>query len=386
MREKVIGILSTIENELTYLSREIYEHPELGNEEFRSAELHIDILSKHGFDIEKNYLDVATGFRAEYSSLRPGPAIAFLVEYDALPGIGHGCGHNMLGTVSTGAGIVLKNIVDEIGGRVVVLGTPAEETNGAKVVYADNGAFDDIDVALVAHPSKGYYKSGKSLALEAIQFSFKGKTAHAASSPDKGINALDAVIGTFNNINALREHIRSDARIHGIIKNGGEAANIVPDFAVAQFYVRATKKAYLKELVEKVKNCARGASLAMGTDLEIENYEYSYDNMETNQVLSSVFTEKLKELGCKHINEPNENYGSIDAGNVSHCCATIHPTFDIADGDDIIAHTREFADATLTDYAHEQMKLTISALVLTAVDVINNEDVLEEIKSEFKKI
>lgn len=383
MKDKILEITNNMEKDFIELSNKIYENPELGNEEYKACSLHVELLKKSGFKVEEKYLDIDTAFKAEYDSTKPGPTIAFLSEYDALPGIGHGCGHNMLGTVSTGAGIVLKKVIDEIGGKVIVFGTPAEETNGAKVVFADKGAFNNIDIALVAHPNNEYCKSGKSLAMEAIQFSFTGKAAHAASSPEKGINALDAVINTFNNINALRQHIKSDARIHGIITKGGKAANVVPEYAQAQFYVRATTKTYLKELVEKVKNCAKGSSLAAGTELEITNYEYSYDNLITNQKLSSVFCEQLMKLGCKDIKEPRESFGSLDAGNVSHCCPTIHPYFDITNNLDIVGHTKEFAKSTLTQYAYKQMKITISALVMTAVKVIQDKKILNEIKEEF---
>lgn len=383
MKDKILEITNSMEKDFIELSNKIYENPELGNEEYKACSLHVELLKKSGFKVEEKYLDIDTAFKAEYESTKPGPTIAFLSEYDALPGIGHGCGHNMLGTVSTGAGIVLKKVIDEIGGKVIVFGTPAEETNGAKVVFADKGAFNNIDIALVAHPNNEYCKSGKSLAMEAIQFSFTGKAAHAASSPEKGINALDAVINTFNNINALRQHIKSDARIHGIITKGGKAANVVPEYAQAQFYVRATTKTYLKELVEKVKNCAKGSSLAAGTELEITNYEYSYDNLITNQKLSSVFCEQLMKLGCKDIKEPRESFGSLDAGNVSHCCPTIHPYFDITNNLDIVGHTKEFAKSTLTQYAYKQMKITISALVMTAVKVIQDKKILNEIKEEF---
>ncbi|MBG0763944.1 MAG: amidohydrolase, partial [Tissierellales bacterium] len=217
MKEKVAQLIDNLEEELRQLSEEIYENPELGYKEFKSAKLHEKILEKYGFEVESGYMGIETGFRAEYDSGKEGPTVAFLIEYDALPGIGHGCGHNILGTTSTGASIVLKSIIDEIGGKVVAFGTPAEETSGAKVIFADKGAFDDVDVAMMAHPNFAYNRSGKSLALEPIEFEFTGRTSHAAAAPEKGINALDAAINTFNNINALRQQVRSDARIHGII-------------------------------------------------------------------------------------------------------------------------------------------------------------------------
>lgn len=372
-----------LKTELIHLSTEIYKHPELGNEEVLASSLHMDLLKKYGFDVTAGYLEIPTAFRAEYRSGKPGPVIAYMAEYDALPGIGHGCGHNILGAVSSGAGILLSCLVDEIGGAVVVFGTPAEETNGAKVIMAERGAFHDIAIAMMAHPYSGHVKSGSSLAMVALQFEFRGKTSHAASAPEKGINALDGVINTFNNINALRQQVKSDARIHGIVKEGGKAANIIPDYCVAQFYVRAATKTYLLELTERVKNCARGAALASGTELTISNYELSYDNLVTNQKLSSVYTEILAGYGAV-IEEPRPENGSLDAGNVSHICPAIHPYFDITERVPVNPHSTDFADCTLTDYAYDQMMITAKSLALTGANIIRDQDLFDAIQFEFE--
>lgn len=386
MINEIWKLINGLEYELNELSLEIYKNPELGYEEFKACELHCKILRKYGFSIEENLCNIKTGFKASYQSLKPGLTIAFLAEYDALPGIGHGCGHNLLGAVSTGASIVLKNLIDKIGGTVIVFGTPAEETSGAKVIYAENHEFDNVDIALMAHPGPEYTKSGLSLALEPIQFEFFGKTSHAASAPEKGINALDAVIQTFNSVNALREHIRSDSRVHGVILDGGKAANIVPDYAKAQFYVRSTTKTYNKELLEKVKNCAKAAALATGTELKMEKYEFNYDNLITNETLSNIFNKKIYEIAGIEMKEPPISTGSIDAGQVSQICPTIHPYFAITKDCSIAGHTSELRDATITDYAKEQMKNVIAALVLTAIEVMQNKNVYEEIKKEFNSV
>ncbi len=383
MKEKVINLINKLTPELNELSLEIYKNPELGYEEFIACQLHTELLSKYGFNVEKNFSGVETGFKAVYKSEKPGPVISYMAEYDALPGIGHGCGHNLLGTVSTGAGIILKQIIDEIGGTVIVFGTPAEETSGAKVTYVENHEFDDVDIAMMAHPYNEYIKSGTSLALEPVQFEFFGKAAHAASAPQKGINALDAAIQTFNSINALREHINSDSRVHGVILDGGKAANVVPDYTKSQFYVRSTSKTYNSELLEKIKNCARGAALATGCELKISKYEFNYDNLVTNHTLDNLFSDKILELTGVVMSPPNKGAGSVDAGQVSQVCPTIHPYFDITKDTSIAAHTREMADSTITEYAREQMKKTIAALVLTAVDIIENPELLEKIKCEF---
>ncbi|WP_353094028.1 M20 family metallopeptidase [Tissierella praeacuta] len=382
--KKINSITYSILDDLKKLNEYIYHNPELGNEEFKSSKAHIDILKKHGFQVEEEYLGIKTAFKAYYKSKKEGPTICYLSEYDALPEIGHGCGHNLLGTTNTGAAIVLKHLLDEIGGNVVVFGTPAEETNGAKVTMVDKGAFNDVDIAMLAHPASTYSKSGTSLALEPIQFTFKGKASHAASDPEKGINALDAVIMTFNSINALREHILPSARIHGVITEGGKAANIVPDLAIAQFYVRTTTKAYMKELIEKVKNCAKGAALATGTSLEMSNYEFSYDDLVTNESLSEIFSQNLKAQGIENPDKTKVSFGSVDMGNVSHVCPAIHPYFGIYGDDSIAAHTREFRDATLTDKAYENMIITINALVKTGIQVIQDKDLFEKIMEEFK--
>lgn len=372
-----------LKQELKELSEYIFENPELGHEEFKAYKAHMELLKKHGFEVEEEYIGIKTAFKATFDSGKEGPSIGFLSEYDALPGIGHGCGHNLLGATNTGAGIALSKLIKDIKGKVIVFGTPAEETSGAKVDMTEQGAFDDIDIAMEVHPGSKHYKSGASLAMEAIQFTFKGKPAHAAAYPEKGINALDAAINTFVNINALRQHIQSTARIHGIIKEGGKAANIVPDLAVAQFYVRATTKTYLNELVDKVKNCARGAALATGAKLEITNYESSYDNLVTNNTLSEAYCQSLRNMGVEEIYDSRSSYGSLDVGNVSHVVPTIHPYFGICQ-EEIPAHTIEFAEATKTEMAYESMTQTIGALVLTAIDILQSDELLEKIREEFK--
>lgn len=385
MKNKVENLVEGLKKEFAELSKFIYDNPELGYEEFKSSKAHVDLLRKHGFRVEEGYLGINTAFRAEYDSKKEGPAIAYLAEYDALPVIGHGCGHNILGTTSTGAGIVLSKLIDDIGGKVVVFGTPAEETSGAKVEMANRGAFSDIDTALIVHPAAKFEKSSSSLAMEAIQFTFKGKTAHAAAAPEKGINALDACIAAFNSINALRQHMLPSARVHGVIKEGGRAANIVPDLAVAQFYVRTLAKDYLKELSEKVKNCARAGALSAGAELEITNFEASFDNLVTNNNLHDSFLKNLGSVGINSIEDTELMLGSTDVGNVSQVCPTIHPSFGIAeDGVDITPHTVEFARATLTKTAHQNMLKTISALVLTGADVITDKELLRKIKEEFE--
>lgn len=378
MKTRIKESIKSIQDRLWEMSDSIYENPELGNQEFRSMEKLVEFLKEHQFNVETGVVDTPTAFKAVYDSQKSGPTIAYLAEYDALPGVGHGCGHNMIGTMSVGAGVLLSKVIDEIGGRVVVLGTPAEETNGAKVPMA----FDDIDVAMLAHPADESYESGDSLAMDAIQFDYKGRTSHAAASPEKGINALDAVIQLFNGVNALREHVSSDVRIHGIISEGGVAANVVPDKASAKFYVRAKDRYLLNEVVDKVKNVAQGAALMTGAEVEISNYEFSNDNMITNQKLSQAFTENVMDVGVQKVHKAKESYGSMDMGNVSHVVPAIHPYIGM-DSPGLIAHTTQFADTTVTEQGHHTLTKGALAMALTGYDVIVDDELLEEVKKEF---
>lgn len=384
MKEKVLKTASEITAEITRLSDDLYNNPELGNCEYKSADSHVALLKKYGFSVERPYLGYPTGYRAEYRSGKAGPRICYMAEYDALPDIGHGCGHNMLGACSIAAGIILRKLADEIGGTVIVLGTPAEETNGAKVVYAKKGAFLDVDAAMLAHPSaKYYFKSGSTLAMDTVEFEFTGLAAHAAGEPERGINALDAVIATFNNINAMRQQMLPDARVHGIITEGGVTPNIIPDHCVCRFYVRAANDLYLPFLMDKVKNCAKGAAVATGCKLSISRFEYGYKNLVTNEALSDAFCESLEELGVTDIKDPGEPAGSADAGDVSHVCPTIHAYFPITEKN-IGTHTKEFAEETQTRYAKQNMMITACGLAMAGAKIIKEPERMAQIKKEFK--
>lgn len=371
-----------IKDDLFNMSQQLYDNPELGDEEYESMKLLVNYLRSHQFDVETRLVDRPTSFRAEFKGEKNGPTVAFLAEYDALPGIGHGCGHNLIATIAVGAGVVLSNRLQDIGGKVIVLGTPAEETNGAKVSMSEEGIFDDIDIAMMVHPSGESEESGASLAMDALQFSFTGKSAHAAAAPEQGINALDAVIQLFNGINALREHLPDDIRMHGVISEGGKAANIVPDKAVAQFYFRAEKREDLDEVVKKVTNIANGAALMTGATVDISNYELSYDNMMTNQVLSDTFTKNLKTVSSRPINPAAKAAGSADMGNVSQVVPSIHPYIGMNEPG-LTFHTKAFADKTVTNDGREAITSAVLALAQTGYDVLTDKDLLAAIKDEF---
>lgn len=384
IKERLSEIFEKYREEFVALNEYLYENPELGLREFKACEAHTQMLVKHGFEVEKGFANLETAFLARYQKGEGGPSIAILAEYDALPGIGHGCGHNLFGVTSIATGILVKECMEDFVGELLVIGTPAEETDGAKVAMAKQGVFDGVDVAMAVHPyGEAHHRSGTSQAMEALQFTFHGKTAHAAGEPEKGVNALDAVLILFNSINALRQQTSETSRIHGIITEGGKAANIIPDLAIANFYVRTETLDTLRDLTEKVKNCAKGAALATGTQLDITNYETTFADLVTNQRLSALYEKHLKSLGVTDIRSDKKG-GSTDMGDVSHACPAIHPYFPLTT-EHLICHSVEFAKATIAPEAYKGMKEATLAMALTALELFQNKEVLKEIKEEFQK-
>lgn len=382
MKAKIINEISNRMEALTGISRYLYENPELGDEEFKAVKLLTEFFSNHGFEVEQSIYGLGTSFRAVYDSHKEGANIALFCEYDALPQIGHGCGHNLISSMSAGAALGLKAVLDETGGKVTVFGSQAEETSGVKGILAEKGAYDDITVAMMAHPAAVSEESGASLALNAIKFEYFGKPAHAAAIPEKGINALDSVILLYNGINALRQHVTSDVRIHGIISSGGAAPNIVPDYASANFYVRSKDKANLETVVAKVKECAEGAARMTGAKVKISKFENSYDNLRTNKTLSDLFSVNLRELGESDIKPASDGIGSIDIGNVSHVVPAIHPWIGVGDPS-LIIHSKEFAEHTMSEQGKTTLYRGACALALTAYDVITSKESQEKIRQEF---
>ncbi|MGG1638320.1 M20 family metallopeptidase [Paenibacillus sp. NRS-1760] len=368
------------------VSRSVGSRPELGHEEFFASELLCTELAKYGFEVERGILGIETSFIGVYDTGSPGPTVGFLCEYDALPEIGHACGHHLICAMSMAAAVGLKAalINSGIGGKIRIYGTPAEETRGAKVPMAEAGLFDDCDFALMAHPYYTFERSGESLALDAVQFEFHGLAAHAAASPYEGINALDAVLQLFNSVNALRQQTRSDARIHGIIDNGGKAPNIIPDYASAKFYVRSASRTYTNELTAKVLRCAEGAALQTGCTVTTNHFEYSYDELLTNEALSEQFNTNLIEAGIRPEDmEIGKDHGSLDLGNVSVRCPAIHPYVKVVQ-DRLLLHTEAFRDAAMTEYALDGMLFGAKMLAATAYDVFAYPALLARIRAEFE--
>ncbi len=383
LKEKIKEDIYSIKEELFSISKYIHDNPETGRKEYKASARLEDVLERHGFKIEKGYMGMDTAFKADYEN-GDGASIALMAEYDALVGMGHACGHNLICTSAVGAAIALQPIIDKMGGRVTVFGTPAEETNGAKVTMSAAGAFDSYDIAIMAHPSDKYSVYSSSLAMDALQFEYIGKAAHAASAPQEGINALDAVLQLFSSINALRQGMDASSRVHGIITDGGQAPNIIPDHAVACFYVRAATTQVLNVLTGRVKNCAKGAELATGTLLKVSNFEYSFDNLVTNRHIAEICRGNLKLLGINEMAGDDSDTGSTDMGNVSHRVPSMHMYFKIVK-EGTPGHSIEMREAAGSQEGMNAMLTAACALAMTASDVITDNNLRLRIRDEFER-
>ena len=366
--------------QLIQLSLNIHDNPELGFKEEKASTWLTGYLEDNEFHVERGIAGVATAFQATYG--QGSPRIALLAEYDALPKIGHGCGHNIIAASAVGAAVGSKPIIDRLGGNIVVLGTPGEEVFGGKIDMVQAGVFKEIDVAMIVHPGVRNVVTMQALACTGVEAEFFGQPAHASAEPHKGVNALEAMILAFTSINSLRQHIKEEARIHGIITDGGEAPNIVPAHSAAEFYVRAPDNEYLDELKSKVSNCFIGASTASGARLEYHWDDIAFDSMKNNETLAGLFKQNLESLG-RHVEAFNPEFGlgSTDMGNVSQVVPSIHPTIAIA-SPEVLGHTPEFAAAAVSEAGHEGLIDAAKALAMTVVDILQP-GMLDKIRQEF---
>jgi amidohydrolase len=353
----------------------LFNHPELGGEEYLSSQFLCDVLHKHGFQVQYPYGNLATAFRGEFVC-GPGKKIAVLAEYDALPGYeggnAHACGHNWISATCVGAVLALKKLASFLNGSLVVIGTPAEETTGGKIDLLKAHAFDDIDAVLQLHLSNENNINVTTLAMDSIQFDFYGVAAHAAGAPHKGINALDAVQLMFAGVNALRGVIQDDARIAGIITAGGSACNIIVDHAACQFYIRAKERAYVNELSQRMIEIAQGASMMTRAKLKYHYFENSFDELKYDETLRTLLKTNLEDLGV-HDFVHNPNGGSSDIGNVSQVIPTVYCELDTLARPAVYAHQKEFLDHVHGDAAQETLYIGSAALAMTIYDLLKKE-------------
>jgi len=380
LKLKIKDSVESQRQQLIQLSLNIHDNPELGFKEEKAVAWLTGYLEDSGFHVERGIAGLATAFRATYG--QGSPTIALLAEYDALPKIGHACGHNIIGVSAVGAAVASKSIIDQLGGSIVVMGTPGEEVFGGKIDMVKAGTFKEIDVAMLVHPEVRNMPTEEALACSSLEVEFFGRPAHAAGQPHKGINALDAMILAFTSINSLRQHIRGDARIHGIITDGGEAPNIVPAHSAAVFLIRALDYDYLAELKDKVLNCFTGASIASGARLEYRWRDRTYAPMKSNMTLAGLFKQNLESLGRQvETCDPQFGLGSTDMGNVSQVVPSIHPTIAIAPRE-VLIHTPEFAAAAASQAGQQGLMDAANAMAMTVADILQP-GTIDKIRQEF---
>ncbi|MCQ9279388.1 M20 family metallopeptidase [Staphylococcus borealis] len=383
-------ILDYIENnkyDYVEISHRIHERPELGNEEIFASRTLIDKLKDNDFEIETDIAGHATGFIATYDSGQEGPTIGYLAEYDALPGLGHACGHNIIGTASVLAGSALKQVINRIGGKVVVLGCPAEEggENGsAKASYVKAGIIDDIDIALMIHPGNETYPTIDTLAVDVLDIKFYGKSAHASENADEALNALDAMISYFNGVAQLRQHIKKSQRVHGVILDGGKAANIIPDFTHARFYTRATTRKELDVLTEKVNQIARGAAIQTGCDYEFGPIQNGVNEFIKTPKLDALFEKYANEVG-EDVSHDDFGFGSTDTGNVSHIVPTIHPHVKIGSRN-LVGHTHRFREAAASVHGDQALIHGAKIIALMGLELIENKRMFDDVVQQHSQI
>jgi amidohydrolase len=390
-QEAAVRAIDGAADDLIALSKFIHDNPEIALQEVRASAACADFLEERGFAVERGVAELPTAFAAAAGTGQP--RIAYLAEYDALPGVGHGCGHNLIAIAGIGAGLGLAAALPHLGGlgRVDVFGTPAEEAVGGKVIMANAGVFAGVDAALGAHPGTSEATcptvegSGQSLACVLVRIGFRGRAAHAAADPYNGINALNAVIEVFNGINALRQHITADARIHGIITHGGDVPNVVPDFAQAEFFVRAATLTAMNELVEKVRRIAEGAASITGASLEFAMPEEANADMITNYPMASRLGQHLDAVGLQLPPAKAEpGTGSTDWANVSYEVPSVETSYPIVDHV-CTWHSQEVVRAADSEMGYANTLAVARALALTGIDLIVDQDLLASVKDEFAR-
>jgi amidohydrolase len=383
MKDKIYQEIDNLKEELLNLSKKIHENPELCFEEYKSSKFIKELLRKHDFEIEENSGGIETAFKARFKGKIKGPTVAFLAEYDALPEIGHGCGHNLIATASVGAALGLSKLMKDLPGEIVLMGTPAEEGGGGKILLLEEGEFDDIDFALMAHPSTQALIGRGGLATTGVDLKYRGVSAHSAA-PEDGINALQAVIQTFNLIDSIRAQLPFKTNINGIITKGGTASNIIPDFASCDFSVRTRTFDDLKTVVAKIKNTVEAVEKLTGAKAEVtieKAYAERYPNLTIGEVYKKYMEDQREEVDYP---DPYAKIGSSDIGNVTLKIPAIHAYFKITEKD-IASHSTNFTEAALTDEAHESTFKTSKALSCTGYEILTDTKLREQILKEYSE-
>ena len=388
LRQRIIDAIDLNRDKILEVAETIRQNPELGYKEFKASQLLATNIREWGYEVEKPAGGLETAFRASMHGRGEGPIVAVLAEYDALAGIGHGCGHNLIGASGLAAAIGMSAVMPEINGIFEVIGTPAEEGGGGKIKLEQAGIFDDVDAALMIHhagDSTGAateWPDGTCLAVAHFDLEYIGRPAHSGGDPYNGINALNAVIKFFTGVDALRQHVHMETRLHGIITDGGEQPNVVPKYTKARFYVRAASLEYLTEVMEKVRKIAEGAALMTGCEYRITEDNVCYD-MRPNYLMGKRYTENMREMGMEIKPRQGRGMHSTDFGNISHKLPSITGSFAISH-EQIPGHSQQVVDASGSEFGYEQLIRVSKAMALTAFDLMTDESMLSGAKEEFQ--
>jgi len=379
-KQKVIDRVNEVSKVLLTLSHKIHANPEIAWQEFESSDAVSKTLSDHGFEVVEQVAGLPTAFRAEYGS--GDLTVALCAEYDALPGLGHACGHNVIASSSVGAALALASVADELKIKVVVLGTPAEEGGGGKIIMLERGAFDGIDIAALVHPGPVDVAFAEPFAVRHIAVKYSGKASHAAAYPEQGINAADAFTIAQVAIGLLRQQLPSTVRVHGVMTQGGEAPNAIPEVTQGRWYVRATSTKLMEETFDRIAKCFEAGAIATGCSLEIHDESQPYSEFTNHPNLNEIYKSNAESIGrVFDDNDPRikMNRASTDLGNISKVIASIHPYIGVNSGT-AVNHQKEFAAACITADADQAVLDAAKAMAMTLVDIASDSALREYVK------
>ena len=383
MKDNIFAYIDSLSKEIWNMADYIFDNPEIGLEEHKAAELLTNYLNQNGFNVEKGVGGVDTAFRAVYENGNGGPSIGLLCEYDALIKVGHACAHHMQGPSISAAAVALKNMITDLPYKIVVYGTPAEETTGGKIIMLKNGCFKDLDIALMMHGAPTTTTDIKGMALSSFLVTFKGKSAHAAIKPEDGRSALDAMLLAFHGIECMREHVKEDTRMHYTVTDAGGPDNVVPGIAAGAFTLRSYNRKYLDSVIERFKDIIKGAALMTGTSYDIFE-DNAFDSKIPVIKLNDILMENARLINAPTIKPPREKTGSTDFGNVMYrvpgSCIRIAFV-----PESTSPHSQEYLDAGKNESAHNAEIIAAKILAASGYDMIADKALFDEIRDEFEK-
>ena len=384
---KRVAIAAIEENApfLKNIGETLWKNPEVSFEEHKAHDLLTSALEERHFHVDRSYLGLQTAFRASFGDSNTGPNICVICEYDALPEIGHACGHNLIAEAGLAAALGIKAVLeveDAPKGSLTVMGTPAEEVSSGKILLVEKGAFDDVDLAMMVHPYPTSLSAPLCYALLELQVTFSKITTN--STGWAGLNALDAAVMAYNNVSMLRQHMMPSDRVHGVIIQGGTSVTMVPEVAIMEWNIRATSTCRLKELEQKVSACFEAAAVASNCSVEVKQLAPLCQDLLTNKRLAALYCNNASTLDLQLNHKPTITF-STDMGNVSYTVPSIHPMYNIGDGTQV-NHTRDFTLVTNTPAAHYKTLVAAKAMAMTALDIFNTPSLLQQITDEFQHV